>query len=550
MNAFLEQLSRIGPARLIVMFGVAAGVAGALMALSMGLGRPQKALLFSGLEMTEAAEMAARLEQSGLDYEFSAGGTAIMVDKNHVLDARMMLSAEGMPASGSVGYEIFDSQDGFGATQFVQNVNRVRALEGELARTIRSLDGVASARVHLALPERRLFDRSGEEAKASVWIELRQDDLAARHARAIRNLVAGAVPGLKTGQVTILDSEGRLLSRGEEGDDPFFAAAEERRTEIEERLRRRLVSLIEAAVGRGGVEVQVAVEVDNNRITESSELFDPESQVVVSTVTSEENSDESDRERAGAASASASIPDGTSDSADSTTSQAVSRRSQETINYEVSHTSRTEIKEAGAIERISVAIAVDGVTMTAEDGTVSWTPRSDEELARIEALAKSAIGFTETRGDTVEVANVRFARLPAPTEATGAPGAFSFNKDDIMRGAELFVLIIVAAMIIFLVARPLISGIPAAAGGGVPALAGAAAGGGAVSVEQADTLTLTSVGGGSGAGPALPSPKEDGIDVAQIQGQVRASSVRKVAEIVEKHPEDSVSILRTWLHED
>jgi flagellar M-ring protein FliF len=551
VNEFLQQLSRIGPARLIVMFGVAAGVAGTLIAVSMGIGGPSRQLLFSGLEMGEATEMAQQLDQAGVGYEFSAGGTALLVDADRVLEARMMLSAEGLPTSGSVGYEVFDRQDGFGATQFVQNVNRVRALEGELARTIRSLEGVSSARVHLALPERRLFDRAAEQPKASVWIALRQGDLGGRHARAIRNLIAGAVPGMSASHVTILDEEGRLLARGETGEDDagYSMALEERRAEIEDRLRRRVVDLIESVVGRGSVEVQVSAVVNLERITESSELFDPSGQVVRSTTTVEESSNESDREQDGAVSASAAIPDGTSSDEEGRTSQAAAVRTEETINYEVSRTTRTQVREGGEIQRISVAVAVDGVSAVNDAGEVSWTPRSAEELERIEALAKTAIGFDERRGDAVEVANVQFARAPVPAEATGAPSPFQFDKNDIMRGAELLVLTIVAIMIIFLVARPLLKAIPGGAPG-VLAIAGAPAAMSPATMAESETLSLTGGKATEESKPkqSLPPPEDERINVAQIEGQVRASSVRKVAEIVEAHPEDSVAILRTWLH--
>jgi flagellar M-ring protein FliF len=552
VNEFLQQLSRIGPARLIVMFGVAAGVAGALMVVSMGIGGANRQLLYSGLEMTEATAMAQRLDQSGVGYEFSAGGTALLVDTDQVLEARMMLSSEGLPSSGSVGYEIFDRQDGFGATQFVQNVNRVRALEGELARTIRSLDGVAAARVHLALPERRLFDRAAEQPKASVWIALRQGDLAARHARAIRNLVAGAVPGLSGSAVTILDEEGRLLARGDGGeeDGAYSMALEERRAEIEDRMRRRVVDLIESVVGRGAVEVQVSAEINRERITESSELYDPSGQVVRSTSTIEESSNESDRERDGAVSASAAIPDGADTEAEGRTTQAAAVRTEETTNFEISRTTRTQVREGGEVQRISVAVVVDGVTSVDDAGETTWEPRTAEELERIAALTRTAIGFNEQRGDAVEVANVRFARTPVPDAATGAPSPFQLDKNDLMRGAELLVLTIVAAMIIFLVARPLLKSIPASAPG-VLAIAGApAAGASQATITEAETLSLT--GGKSEDAPkvkqSLPPPEDERINVAQIEGQVRASSVRKVAEIVEAHPEDSVAILRTWLH--
>jgi flagellar M-ring protein FliF len=511
----------------------------------MGVGSGEKALLYSGLELTEAAEMLTALEQAGIDAEQADGGATIRVPADQVDSARMLLAQEGLPTSGSVGYEIFDSQDGFGATQFVQNVNRVRALEGELARTIRSLEGVSSARVHLALPERRLFNNDAEAAKASVWIELRQGDLAARHARAIRNLVANAVPGLQSSNVTILDQEGRLLARGEEGGDEaaYSALADERKMEVEERLRRNVVSLIESVVGRGGVEVQVTADVNFDRITESSEIFDPNGQVVRSTSTIEEDSNESDATRNGAASASAAIPDGTGSTDGAGSSQAAARRTEETINYEVSRTTRTEVREAGAIQRISLAIAVDGVTGVDDAGAETWTPRTPEELERIEALAKSAIGFDEARGDKVEIANIRFARAPAPLSATGAPSAFQFDKNDIMRGAELGVLVVVAAMIIFLVARPLLKTLP---GGGGFALAGGGAGGGGSVGGGSGDGELLSLTGGQGPGGLMSA--EEKIDVAQIEGKVRASSVRKVAEIVDAHPEDSVAILRTWLH--
>lgn len=545
MNDFLKQLSKIGPARLVVMFGVAAGVAAALMAVSMGVGRNEKALLYSGLELSEAAEMLTTLEQAGIQAEQADGGATIRVPANQVDSARMLLAQEGLPSAGSVGYEIFDSQDGFGATQFVQNVNRVRALEGELARTIRSLEGVSSARVHLALPERRLFDNNAETPKASVWIELRQGDLAARHARAIRNLVANAVPGLASSNVTILDQEGRLLARGEEGDEgaAYSALAEERKTEIENRLRANVVSLIESVVGRGAVEVQVTADVNFDRVTESSETFDPNGQVVRSTSTIEEDSNETDAMRDGAASVSAAIPDGSATTENGGSSQAAARRTEETINYEVSRITRTEVREAGAVRRISVAVAVDGVAGVDEAGAPTWTPRTPEELERIEALAKSAIGFDEARGDKVEIANVRFARTPAPPEASGAPSPLQFDKNDIMRGAELGVLMIVAAMIIFLVARPLLKALPGGGSGGGLAFAGAG-GGSSMSGGDGEPHQMLSLTGGQGG----PMSADEKIDVAQIEGKVRASSVRKVAEIVDAHPEDSVAILRTWLH--
>jgi flagellar M-ring protein FliF len=553
VNAFLEQLSRIGPTRLVIMFGVAAGVAATLLAVSLRLGGAEKSLLFAGLELPEVSRVTQELERAGVAYEVRAGGTAVYVAESDVLDARLMLSAEGMPASGSVGYEIFDEQDAFGTTRFVQNVNRVRALEGELARTISALDGVASARVHLALPERRLFDREENGAKASVWVELRDGDLGARGARAIRNLVAGAVPDLKPSRVTILDDAGRLLADGGVADEEeaLSLAFEDRKASTEERLRRRVLDIVESVVGRGNAKVQVTAEMDFNRVSESAEIFDPDSQVVRSSTTVESSSAAVDSRGEDAVSVSQNVPGGQQDAGGELESRDENTRSEETINYEISKTTRTEVREVGDITRLSVAVAVNDVVTPNPDGAATRAPREQAELDRITALVRSAIGFDADRGDVVEVANVSFPLPEAPPAATAPPSRFDFGTPEIMRAAEMAILFVVAVMIIFLVVRPLVSGAAA-----LPAPAAAAAIGGP-SAGSPGSVTLSGSSGGNaqvadggGSAGALPAPEEQGsIDISQIDGKVKASSIKKVSEIVDSHPDESISILRTWLHE-
>lgn len=545
MSAFLDQLARIGAVRLILMFGVAAGVAGALMAIAMGAADAEKALVYSGLDLADAQAMTDRLDQAGVEHELRAGGTALFVAKDKALNARLMLAAEGLPRAGSVGYEIFDRQDAFGATRFLQNVNARRAAEGELARTIASIEGVKGARVHLAIPERRLFERGGDKPKASVWIDLRAGALASRHAATIRNLVASAVPDLEPARVTILDAEGRLLAGGlsEDGEAAAGVLLEDRKAALEELIRTRVVDIVESVVGPGRVRAQVSARLDMTRVTESAEIFDPDGVVARATETTEESSSDLDAEPGGAVSVSKNVPGAAAPPDDAKRSQAASNRTIEVVNYEVSKTTRTRVREAGAVERITVAVAVDGETKPDADGKPVYTPRSDEELARIAALVRSVIGFDEKRGDVVEVANLAFAREAPPGEATPAPSPLALDKADFMRAAELGVMLVVAIMIVFLVARPLLKGALAAAPApGAPALAGAGAPA-ALSLPQ----------GGDGAAPALPSPAaaaKDGdlIDIARIEGQVRASSIRKVGEVVAAHPDESVAIIRNWLH--
>ncbi|MCG8442633.1 MAG: flagellar M-ring protein FliF, partial [Caulobacterales bacterium] len=472
--------------RLIIMFGVTAGVAAALSLVAFNVGGSEKTTLYSDMRLSEVPDITQRLEQAGIGYELAAGGSTIRVDRDRVTDARVMLSAEGLPSAASLGYELFDEQSAMGQTQFQQNLNKVRALEGELARTIQAIDGVSSARVHLALPERRLFDRAGSEPKASVWVELRQGDLATRHARSIRNLVAGAVPDLTPARVTILDGQGRLLASGAE-DDPEAAASfamEDRRSAMEEQLRRRVVDMIEGLLGPGAVRAQVTVDADFNRVTEQEETYDPDGQVVRSTQVVDEQLSESENDSDGGVTVAENVPDGDgAGQVEATLSESATSRTQEIINYEISRRTRTAVHEVGAITRLSVAVAVDGTTTVDEAGEATYTPRTDEEMARITTLVQRAVGFDEARGDALEVVNVRFARTLPDAAGTGAPAPLALDKNDLMRGAELLVLLVVALMVIFLVARPLMKGAlggPAAASAGALPAAAAAAGGAAV----------------------------------------------------------------------
>ncbi len=212
MNGITNFLLKAGPTRLFAALGVAAVIAAIFFTLVLRMGGEDKALLFSNVDMREAGEITQHLEQANIPYELRGDGTSIFVARSKVLEARMMLSADGLPSRGSVGYEIFDRPDALGQTQFQQNINRLRALEGELARTIASLDGVSSARVHLVLPEHQLFARDSDQASASIVLGLRRDALSGEQVRAIRNLVASATPGLTSNRVTILDETGRLLA--------------------------------------------------------------------------------------------------------------------------------------------------------------------------------------------------------------------------------------------------------------------------------------------------------------------------------------------------
>lgn len=557
MNSLMEQLRSIGAMRLIAIFGLSAGLAAALLFFSFNMGGGSQALLYAGLDPSDSASVSEALDTAGIPYEYRNGGSSIYVSRNQVDEARVRIASGGALNSGSVGYEIFDETDALGATSFVQNMNAKRALEGELARTIQSLDIITSARVHLVLPERRLFERDAARPSASIVISSR-GELTREHSGIIRNIVASAVDGLSAREITIADTTGRLLASPDEGDGLGTIALESQRASVEEQYRRRILDLVEGVVGVGAARVQVSAELNRNSITESEERFDPEGSVLRSRTRSEETGREVDG-AANAVSASENLPGDDAANADGPQSVNESSTSNDAQEFALSRTTTTRVTEAGNIERLSVAVAVDGTVEIAEDGTQSYVPRTEEEMAQITALVRSAMGYTYIEGqnarqDSLEVTNIRFSRAD-PNIGTPAASGFSLNKNDIMRAAEIGVMFLTALLVIFLVARPLAKG--AASAGPAAAIAGSGGGGGPRIESEGTHAAIADASGQavqqgavSPAAAAAPAYVDDGIDVAKIDGQVKASSIKKVSGVVNSHPDESLSIIRTWMSEN
>jgi len=387
------------------------------------------------------------------------------------------------------------------------------------------------ARVHLVLPKRQLFEQDTAQPTASIMIATNGGRLSDGQVRAIRNLVAAAVPDLKPDHVSIVDQQGELLAA--EGDDDIGDAGGTARTQTEERIRHTVKDLVEGIVGPGKARVQVTADLDLDRVTVQDEKYDPDGQVVLSTGSTDNKQADSKSTPAGLTSASQNVPGAQAGSSSSPDTSNTTGH-EETTNYDVSKTTTTKIQEPGTLKRLSVAVAVDWVPGPPVGGKPGpYRPRTPEEMAKIQELVESAVGYNADRHDKVTVVNVRFD--PA-IESAGviAASPFDFDKNDIMRAAELGVMVLVAGLIIFFVVKPMLS---VAGSGGGAGLAGAAGGMGGALGGSVQTLSLA-------------APDDDlGIDIARIEGQVRASSVKKVAEFVEKHPDESASILRSWLHE-
>jgi flagellar M-ring protein FliF len=563
LNSFFLALQRFGIGRLAVLLGVGGGAAALLITILANLAAPPMGLLYSNLDLREAGAIVQSLDQAGIKSEIKGDGSTIMVPRDKVASARLLLAGKGLPTSDSVGYEIFDTQNALGQTDFVQQLNMKRATEGELARTIRSLDGVTFARVHLVLPERQLFQDTTDQASAAVTIGVGAREPSTDQVRAVQNLVAGAVPDLKPERVVVIDQHGKTLS-SESDAAAGGKAAQDAKEAIEDQIRARVKNLVEGVVGVGKARVQVSADVDMNEVTTQSEKYDPDGQVVRSEETNETSAKDTQGGASGpvaATGASSNVPGGAVTAPVTTPASGSENTGNEsTTNYEISKVTTTQVTQPGSIKRLSVAVAVDGVTAPGKGGKPGlYTPRSADEMQQLDALVKAAVGFSAQRGDEVQVVNVRFPDAEDSEGVSAASPLLGFDKNDIMRIVELLVLAAVSFLILVMVIRPLIrtAAAGAAAAGGGMMLVPAPAGGAGHAATPATTRVVTmpdgqtvSVDAATGQPLALPGPEiEQRIDIARIEGQVKASSVKRVSEFVDKHPEESVSILRNWLHE-
>jgi len=553
VDKLLGALKGGGLVRLLVMVGVGVGLLAAILALTTGFFTQPKALLYSNLDLKEAAEVTQALDQAGIKYDARGDGSAIYVERDKVNSTRLLVAGKGLVTSGSVGYELFDSGSALGQTDFVQQLNKQRALEGELARTIRSLGGVSDARVHLVLPKRQLFEEEAAQPSASVALAISGRKPSAEQVQGVQNLVAAAVDGLKPESVVVVDQkDGKTLSAGGGGAGALGRMADDRRTEVEQRLAARIKEQLEPVVGPGKARVEVAADIDLARVTQQEETYDPDGQVIVSEQTTEENSEEGSGDGTNGVSASGNIPGEPANPLAIPLNKNTSRGTTSTTNYNNSKTVRTEVIEPGMIKNLSVSVAVDGVTGPTLNGRPgAYTPRSPDEMAKLEELVKAAVGFNPERKDVVKVINVRFAHpeIGDAGEKSGNP-LTSFDKNDIMRAVELGLGALVVMLLLFFGLRPLLKSLGQPGGMGQPMslLAGSS---GARAPMAGDVSQLQmSIDPNTGEMLALPASEMDQrIDIARIEGQVKASSVKRVSEFVDNHPEESVSILRSWLHE-
>ncbi|WP_245947524.1 flagellar basal-body MS-ring/collar protein FliF [Jannaschia seohaensis] len=507
---------------------------------------PGMDLLYARLDPAAAGEVVAALEARGVTHEVR--GDAIYVTSPERDALRLQLAGEGLPRADGVGYELLDGLSGFGTTSQMFDAAYWRAREGELTRTILAADGVKAARVHVATADASPFSRE-REASASVTLEMRSGAVGATLARSVQSLVAGAVPNLEPEGVTVIDSgTGRVVS----GDTQ--SAERDAQTARAAEMRAAVENILAARVGEGRYVVELAVETREDREVITERRLDPESRVVLSTDTEERTSSETGT-GAGVTVAS-NLPDG--DAAGTNENQAQNAETRERVNYDFSATERQIERAPGSVERITVAVMVDGLRAVGADGGQTWSPRSQEELATLQELVQSAVGFRVERGDVVTVHSMEFDLPPEVAAAPALALPWLTGGDATRLGLGALLALVALGVLAFLV-RPTIKGLlmPQALRAPADAPDAAAALPGPDPLELPDPMMapFPEMHGAmeDEALPdlsqldALPDFSEGGMGARGLSDGAEDDPVERLRQLIAERQEETIEVLRGWM---
>ena len=513
---------------LVILTALALIVAGLAVVLIWGYA-PEYQVLYSKLSGPDSGAVIDKLQEQSIPYKVQ--GSTISVPAEKVYEVRMDLAGQGLPQSGGVGFEIFDNTS-FGVTQFVQKVNYKRAMQGELSRTISQLDEINSARVHMVIPEKKAFLGDSVDARASIVLSLKSGRTLSRGSiDAIVNLVTNSSAHLKAENVAVVDTKGRMYTKGLKEDDGLQLAATqiENRAGMERQLESRVQTMIERAVGVGKVVARVSMDVDIQHIDRTEESFDPESQVV----RREQISKEKSSGAGGVPGVSSNLPGGTGATA---TAAGVKKQSQaETINYEINKVVSRVLAPMTTIKRLSVSVLIDGSydVATADDGTQTRTyvPRTALEIALFTDMVKGAVGYIEDRGDIVSVVNTPFKTdfIAPPEEVQEGPPLPAQLLPSIFKYVTIAVISILA---ILLLLRPMIKGLLAGGGGGAPVI-------GALPAKEGQSALPLSLEG-------VVQPEQESVDLQMPKQDDTFAGMKKV---IRENPQQTAMVIKDWVKE-
>jgi flagellar M-ring protein FliF len=522
----------------IIVVGSTLAMFAAVLSLASIASRPSMALLYAGLEPGAAGEVVGALEARGIVTEVRGGAIYVAAARRDEL--RMTLASEGLPSNSAKGYELLDTLSGFGTTAQMFDAAYWRAKEGELARTIVSSPLISSARVHIAVPDAQAF-RNRDHPSGSVMVTPAGDTLAASHAKALKFLVASAVPGLSPDSVSIIDARGGLILPDND------AAAEAGAGDRAEALRHNVERLLEARVGYGSAVVEVTVDTVTQSETIRERVIDPEGRVAIATETEESAGSATDSGDGGVTIAS-NLPSGDAGATGESASNSTETR--ERINYEVSETTREVSRAPGAVRRISVAVLVDGIRSTTDAGEPLWKPRDERELEALRDLVASAVGFDEARGDIITIRSLEFEPVAvAGAEATaGLLASLNLDAPALLR---VLVLAITALILGLFVLRPILAATGATAGsaGRLPSPETSAANplptlpsltGEIDDSDLPDVSSMAMVTSDFGFGP----------DDGRLPALRGGDPVDRLRALIEERQAETVEILRGWMEDD
>lgn len=404
--------------------------------------------LFTGLSTEDAASIADALRKNNVPFRLDNSETAILVPADKVHETRLSMAGQGLPRGGGVGFEIFDNQK-FGISDFAQQLNYRRALQGELERTISQIDVVKAVRVHIAMPERQLFARKQQQVSASITIKLQPNrTLPQPSVNAIVHLVASSVPGLAPTEITLVDTSGNMLWSGHQGAAGGGSNVTDTKRTLEQSMERRVTEILDAALGAGHGVVKITAELGISQIEQTDTQYDPDKVAVRSETTLEEKESKGGQTPAGIPGVRANLPGGPQP--ESGASGAGSNRKSITRNYEINQMIRKKSTPAGELQRLSVAVLVDtkavngGPAAALKEGQPAAPAREPVNIKALEEVVKQAVGFNPTRGDVVTLQAVPFAPEPE-LETTGPNWAVSFLKNN---SQQLITTILVGTLVI------------------------------------------------------------------------------------------------------
>ena len=550
MDGFSQILRNLGPVRLAAIGSVMLGVIGFFIYLMSQTSNGNMSILYSQLDPAEASKVVQKIESIGIPVSISPDGTAVSVPAEKVARLRMDVAQDGLISGGTVGYEIFDRGDVLSTSGSMIDINKLRALEGELTKSIKTIKGVSAARVHLVIPKRELFSRDKVDPSASIMLKMNgMMKLSDQQIKSIQYLVASAVPNLSVDRISIIDDKGNLLAKESDNDNSIqqLTAQQEVTRSYETKAAKQLESLLEKTLGPGKIRAEISADIDFDQIVTNSEKYDPEGQVVRSVSNSKEDSTQSSSDAS--VSVANALPDANNKATGTNDNR--SNRADENTTYEISRIVQNHKKESGNIKSMSVAVLIDGTYTKDKDGKEAYKPRTKEELDQITTLVKTAIGFKEDRGDKVEVVNMQFAKTDF--DETPLPEKNSFIPAmDITKIIELLVLAAVGVLILIMIVRPVLLRVIESSG---------------VANEDSEVAALLASANGHSS-YALPdfskpdegqfdmighmddSEEDDLLDVSNIDGRLKASSLKKIGEIIDKHPEEAVTIIRNWMYDE